>query len=84
MPQTTNWTELAAMLTVLAICGSVFTWVVSALIDRKMNTFEKSMRQGFVTKEVLDLLLRQANETHDRHDREHAEMWLRINEKDRP
>ena len=74
----TNWSELAAMLTVMAICGGFFTWIVAAMIDRKMGNFEKSMREGFVTKEVLEMLIRQADETHARHEKQFAEIFHRI------
>lgn len=52
----TDWTQLAAMLTVMAICGSFFTFIVALIIESKMSKFEKSMQKGFVTKEVHDLL----------------------------
>lgn len=53
MNQQWDWGQLAALLTVVTICGSVFTWVVSALIDKKMARLkdeilaENTVKRGF-------------------------------------
>ena len=73
-----EWSNLAAMLTVITISGGAFTWVISVIIDRKMSGFKESMRDGFVTKEMMDIIAKQADMTHERYERTFRDIFAKL------
>lgn len=75
-----GWSELAAMLTVLAILGSIFTWIVSVVVDRKLTAFSRELRTDFVSRKELEIFLRQLDDAKERHEKTFSEVWQAINE----
>lgn len=75
-----GWTDLAGMLAALSILGGVFTWIVSAMIDRKMTALEKAIGTTYVTKESLAVLVRQADLTEKRQDQGIRDIWISVND----
>lgn len=75
-----GWSDLAAMMTVLAIIGGLFTWIVSIVVDRKLTEFSNSLRRDFVSQKELDFLLKKVDEHNERYERTFRELWASINE----
>lgn len=73
-----GWADLAGMLTVLTVLGGLFTWVVFVLIDKRVAVLEKSMRATFITNKEIDIILKQADQTHKRHEDQFRDVWKAI------